>query len=165
MDIGQLSDAALLDAIGMKAPDGLKSMSDADLLKAVGQPQQNVSTLGDVAKSAGVGLGEGVLGLAGAPADLANLAAKGTDYLAGTNLQSYTQPVADYAGSNALQGYVEKATGPFYKPQTGAGEVAQTIGQFAPAAIGGPETLATRIGTRVVAPALASEAAGKLTEG
>ena len=129
------------------------------------QPQTD-STLSDVAKSAAAGVGEGITGLAGLPADITNLAAKGVDYLAGTNTQSYTQPIADYAGGDAIKGYAEKyLTGEFHKPQTGAGEIAQTLGQFAPAVIGGPETLATKIGTRVVAPALASEAAGSATQG
>jgi hypothetical protein len=67
--------------------------------------------------------------------------------------------------SDQLQKSVEGVTGEFYKPQGAAENIASKIGQFAPATIGGPESLATKALTRVAAPAVASEAAGKLSEG
>lgn len=110
------------------------------------------SSLSGVAKSLGTGLAQGALGLAGLPADLAHLYAPNS---------SDPNPL----GAEGLQKKVEQYTGDFYKPQGAAEDIASKIGQFAPAMIGGPETLAAKAATRVVAPAVASEAAGKLTEG
>lgn len=110
------------------------------------------SSIGGVAKSLGVGLAQGAIGLAGIPADLAHLYAPN---------QNDPNPL----GSEGIQKAIESKTGDFYKPQGALEETAARVGQFAPAAIGGPEALATKVATRVVAPAVASEAAGKLTEG
>src|SRR6185437_2619081 len=109
------------------------------------------STLGGLAKSLGTGAVEGVTGLAGLPFDLAHLAAP-----AGT---------ANPFGSAALQKLAEGYTGPLHQPQGALEETAAKIGQFLPAVIGGPEGLATKALTRVVAPAIGSEVAGKATEG
>ena len=51
------------------------------------------------------------------------------------------------------------------QPQTEAGQYARTIGEFAPAAVAGPGSLARRVMTQDVAPAVASEAAGQATAG
>src|SRR5512139_2087128 len=104
MDITQLSDNELMGAL----TPSISSMSDADLLKAIGEKPAPTTGVGmDIAKSAVAGAGEGLTGLAGLPADVANLGAKGVDYLAGTNLEKYTKPIADYAGGGAIQKYVE----------------------------------------------------------
>lgn len=110
------------------------------------------SSASGVAKSLGTGLAQGVIGLAGLPADLAHLYAPD---------KSDANPL----GSEGIQKAIEAKTGEFYKPQGTAEEIASKVGQFAPAVIGGPETMAAKLATRVVAPAVASEAAGKLTEG
>lgn len=57
---------------------------------------------------------------------------------------------------------IENFTGEFYQPQTTAGKYAHTVGEFVPGlAFGGPrQALQT-----VIAPALASEFAGQVTEG
>lgn len=80
-----------------------------------------------------------IAGLAGIPADLAHLYA--------TN-QSDPNPL----GTEALG---EKMG--VYQAQTEPGKIAQKLVDFAPAAIGGPESLATKIATRIAAPAVASE--------
>lgn len=59
---------------------------------------------------------------------------------------------------------VESVIGPKYQPQTKAGEVVRTIGEFAPAAFGGPGGI-VRKGAMAVIPGLAVEAADELTEG
>lgn len=59
---------------------------------------------------------------------------------------------------------VNQMTGGLYEPKTGAGHLAQTVGEFAPFAFGGPGGIASRVATRVAAPALGSEAAGALTD-
>jgi hypothetical protein len=168
------------------------------------------SSLGGVAKSLGTGLAQGVIGLAGLPGDVGQLASNignrfGGDKVTGNrNTEAPTSPGpiweadslsdwfkkswnhekewgkreaksgvghGDLPGSyipptsNQLQKSVEGVTGEFYKPQGAVEDIANKIGQFAPAMIGGPESLATKALTRVAAPAVASEAAGKLTEG
>jgi hypothetical protein len=66
--------------------------------------------------------------------------------------------------SAAIQGRVEKVTGPFPKPQTTPGKFTEAIVSNAPAAaIGGGGALARAV--NVVVPAATSEAAGELTEG
>lgn len=114
------------------------------------------SSASGVAKSLGTGLAEGVIGLAGLPSDAMHLGLRAL----GDNLT----PESAY-GSNAIKKGVEGYTGEFYKPQGAIEETASKIGQFAPAVIGGPEALGAKLLTRAVAPAVASEAAGKLTEG
>ncbi len=131
-------------------------------------------TAGDVAKSGGIGLVKGGLGLAGLPGDVRELASKGVSKAAGAfgydvkpetisqGLRYAPLPGASGPTSAQLQSGVESVTGPFYKPQTTAGEYAQTVGEFVPAAVGGPEALIPRIAGRIAAPALASETAGQV---
>ena len=144
----------------------------------------------DVLKSGGIGVVKGGIGLAGAPADLGELGAKGIDAatqyvgrLMGLDLQrpgtqqTLSQGITGEApqrktltgftlpGSAAIREGVEKVTGPLYEPKTTAGEYAQTAGEFLPAIIGGPETLVSKLATRVAVPAVTSETAGQLTKG
>jgi hypothetical protein len=75
--------------------------------------------------------------------------------------------------SDDIRSKVENVTGPLYQPTTDTGHVLHTIGEYAPALVGGADTLvakfapklAERLATRVLAPALGSEAAGSLTKG
>lgn len=133
------------------------------------QPQP--STVVDMAKSAGVGVGKGLIGVAGLPGDLAEYGARGIDWATrkiGGALGVDVQPREDRAptyGSADITKAVEEQTGPFYKPQTTAGKYAETVGEFAPGLIGGPAGLVRRGITQVLAPGLASEAAGQATEG
>jgi hypothetical protein len=128
-------------------PEGATPEQAFQILQQHLAPKSEGSSLGGVAKSLGTGLAQGVIGLAGLPADIAHLYAPN---------QSDANPL----GSEGLQKKVEQYTGDFYKPQGTAEDIASKIGQFAPAMIGGPETLATKALTRVVAPAVASEAGG-----
>jgi hypothetical protein len=107
------------------------------------------STLGGIAKSVVTGLVNGALAIAGLPAELAHLYAPD---------QNDPNPLG-------IAGLQAKAAPYLHTPQGALEETAAKIGEFAPAVIGGPETLGARIATRAVAPAVASEAAGKLTEG
>jgi hypothetical protein len=63
-----------------------------------------------------------------------------------------------------MQGDVEQVTGQFHKPKTTAGKYAQSVGEFAPAALGGPASLVGK-SVNVAAPAFASEYAGQQYEG
>lgn len=125
----------------------------------------------DVAKSGGIGLVRGGLSILGLPGDIAELGARGIDratQYVGGKLGVDVTPRKDAAptyGSSDITKAVEARTGEFYKPQTTAGKYAETIGEFAPGLIGGPMGLGRRALTQVVAPAVASEAAGQVTEG
>jgi hypothetical protein len=126
--------------------------------------------LPDIAKSAAIGIPKGVIGLAGAPGDIAEFGARGIDKasqlvgrMIGVDVKP-REPRAPTYGSADIQKGVESVTGKFYEPKTTAGEYAQTLGEFAPAALAGPGGLLRRAVTQVAAPALASEAAGQATK-
>lgn len=140
------------------------------------QPQQPGYTE-DVLKGAGVGLGEGAifgLGMFGDAAALNERAAQGgLDYLgapewlskgAGKAARYVMGPLGNMPTSEQMTGAVEDVTGPFYKPQTVPGQYAQTIGQFAPAAVAGPGGLVRKAAMTAI-PAFASETGGQLTKG
>lgn len=129
----------------------------------------------DVAKSAVIGGAKGFIGLAGMAGDITDAGAKGlekaSDYISDKlGVARYERPAAPSVLNNiptadSLQKGVESVTGDFYKPKTVAGEYAQTAGEFAPAVVGGPETLAAKLASRVAVPAIASETAGQITKG
>lgn len=139
------------------------------------------AVLPDVAKSAGIGLVKGGIGLLGMGGDVRDLAASGAgkigdmfgaDHEKSAAAMKYVLshlpivgPVLSGPGSADIQKGIEGVTGDFYKPKTTAGEYAQTLGEFAPAALAGPGGVARRVATQVVAPALASETAGQATKG
>jgi hypothetical protein len=132
-----------IDVPGMGVVEFPDGMNDDQITAAIKQnmPQQP-STAADVAKSAGIGVAKGAIGLAGLPGDLAELGAKGinaaTGYLGpklGMDIPQVTgrheQPW--FPTSGEIQKNVEGSTGEFYKPQTTAGKYAQTVGEFLPA--------------------------------
>lgn len=174
-----VTDPALLAQLNAGA--GPKPVDDPQLLA---QLNESPSVAADVAKSGGVGLAKGAIGIAGAAGDVRHLASAATDYLGeklgaspeaiqgfkdkAYNAAQYTAPsrvLADAPASADIQKKVEGVTGQFYKPQTIAGEYAQTAGEFAPGLIGGGEGLMARLATRVLLPAAASETAGQVTKG
>lgn len=156
------------------APSAAPAMSAAD-------------TAWDAVKSLGIGAAKGTLGVAGMAGDLTDLGAKGIEKASNyvndrLGLPRYERPTEQTLSglvtgeapkpkssvlnniptAASLQKAVESQTGEFYKPKTFAGEVAQTAGELVPGLIGGPETLAAKLATRVAIPAVASEAAGQL---
>lgn len=138
-------------------------------VRSAGAPEKD-GVMMDVAKSAGVGLGKGFIGLSGLPGDIAEYGARGIDHAArfvgdkiGVAVPAREARDPTY-GSADIQSGIETVTGPFRKPQTMAGEYAQTIGEFAPGALIGPGGAAARA-AQVVVPALASETGGQLTKG
>lgn len=132
------------------------------------------STAADVAKSAGVGVAKGAIGLAGALGDLTDLGAKGIE--SATNFVSdklgverYKRPeqpsvLENIPTSSSITKAVEDKTGKFYEPQTTAGKYARTAGEFLPSSLLGPGSLGVKVGTGMAA-AAGSEAAGQATEG
>ena len=123
------------------------------------------TSLSGMGKSAVTGIARGAIGVAGLPADIANIASYGYDALTGNNTNASVAPFAEKYGSAGLQKKVEGVTGEFYKPQSGIEKTIQTVGEFAPAIVGGPGSLTSKALTRAVVPGVASEVAGQLTEG
>lgn len=134
----------------------------------IGAPPEmgTLDTAKDVAKSAGIGVVQGGIGLATLPGNVEQLGRMGINKVA--ELAGADGPVvsddAFLPTYNDAKTAVEGYTGEFYKPKTTAGEYARTFGEFAPAAIGGPAGWASRA-ARVAVPAVASETAGQVTEG
>jgi hypothetical protein len=137
-------------------------------------PQQEMSVLDtakDVAKSAGVGVVQGAIGLTTIPGNIEQLGRLGINKvaeLAGAdgpvvNPDTYLPNYGDAkAGAERKLRRYGIADG-FYEPKTTAGEYARTGGEFASLALG-PGGTASRV-ARVAVPAVASETAGQLTEG
>lgn len=118
----------------------------------------------DVAKSAGIGLVQGAIGLATLPGNIEALGRAGLN--AGAGAMGIKPPVSSdtaLPNYNDAKQFVEHYAGKFYEPRTTIGEYARTAGEFAPAALGGGG-LAARA-ARVAVPAVASETAGQVTSG
>ncbi len=127
------------------------------------EPQQEVSTTMDVAKSLGSGLVRGGIALAETPELLGRLGVRGyqeAKQLLGGEVEQET-PIFDTVTGRTLR---EATTADDYQAQTTAGKYAGTVGEFLPAAVGGPAGLLRRGATAAVA-GLGSEAAGQAAEG
>lgn len=129
----------------------------------------------DVAKSAGVGVAKGVIGIGGLVGDLTDLGSKGiktaSDYInEKLGIEKYVPPAGGSVLENiptsaSLTKNIEGVTGELYKPQTTPGHYAETVGEFLPAAAAGPGGIARKVGMQAVIPGIASEAAGQATAG
>ena len=126
------------------------------------------SVAADVAKSGGIGLAKGLIGgTVALPGNIADLMGRGVDWVAkktlGVDLPQEGNPLPT---SESVQKRIEGVTGPFYKPQTRAGEYAQTVGEFVgdPTSYVGPGGALRKVGG-AVAGGLGSETAGQLTKG
>jgi hypothetical protein len=142
-----------------------------------------VSIPADVAKGFGSGLVGGAVQAAGMGGDFRELVGRGVDYVGGKlgvgqeNIDQFKNVAGKVAGATPLAAInvsptsqqigntIKDNVGNYeYDPKTGYGKVAKTVGEFVPAAVGGEAGL-VRKGVQVLAPALASEAAGYLTPG
>lgn len=168
-EYGYLSDPELADAMHKKF---YADMPREEFDKRVGltapqqQPEMSAGEVaGDVAKSAGIGLVQGGIGMATLPGNLEALGRAGINAAAGVvgaqppvSGETFLPTYSDWKGA------IEQRTGEFYKPKTTMGEYARTAGEFAPLAVGGPAGWAGRA-ARVAIPAVTSETAGQMTEG
>lgn len=150
-----------------KAPEGAGRFANPAIGKA-NPGQMSWSDVGaDVAKSAGVGLAQGALGLATLPGNVEALGRYGINAagsVLGTPKVSTDTALVNYSDAKSAIEEGPNGTGPFYEPKTRLGKYARTAGEFAPMALGGAASLGARAG-RVAAPAVVSETAGQLTEG
>ena len=127
----------------------------------------------DMAKGGGIGILKGIIGLAGLPGDAEKFAVPDAGQqpvpdgmygkLVGA-LNTARDALALPTGAG-IRSAVESETGPLYDAKSRAGKFMETGGEFLPAVLGGPESLASRLIGRVVAPAVGSEALGQATEG
>jgi hypothetical protein len=142
-------------------------------------PTEKPTDYGGVAKQAGVGVGKGVIGLAGIVGDLQELARKAGSYLPDIKADPESEKYARKYGrmgdvmatgdipfptSQDIQGQVEKVTGPFRKPQNQTEADAETVGEFLPASLLGPGGLARKVVTQAAIPATASIVAGRYSD-
>lgn len=131
-------------------------------------PQETPITAGGIAKAGLAGLERGALGVAGMGGDVQSLLRQGAA-AAGLNLPANMPlpipglPISASATptTEQLTQQAEKVTGPIYQPQNVPEKYAETIGEFAPAAIGGEGGVARRA-VQAVLPAVASETAGQV---
>lgn len=149
----------------VEAPDG--ATPDQVMAFIREQPASTFDTVKDVAKSAGIGVAQGAIGLGTLPGNVEQLGRMGINAvgnLAGAdgNLVSPEAVLPTYG--SVKRGIENKFTGKFYEPKTTAGEYARTGGEFASLALGGPAGWAGRA-ARVAIPAVTSETAGQMTEG
>lgn len=167
-------------------------MSDADLAKALhgkhyaDMPFEEFSAkiglqpppiANDMLKGGSVGLGEGAIGVLGAPGDIASLTERAvsgaSDYVgapewlskgAGKVARHAMGPFANMPSSEQMTGAIADVTGPFYQAQTLPGKFAQTAGRFLPGAMLGPGTKAQKAFGWLVG-SMASEGGGQATKG
>lgn len=135
------------------------------------KPIEYAATAKDVGKSAVTGVAKGAIALAGAPGDISNLLAKGSEkignFIADKLGAEPSPPSADTVlpTNESLTKHVEDVTGELYKPQTTPGHYAETVGEFVPAALAGPGGVARKLALQAALPGVASEAAGQATAG
>lgn len=130
-----------------------------------------VNTGLDAVTSFGRGVAKGAISLAGLPGDLEQLIGKGVK-AAGTALGVPPPPEADAIAAEkglptqaSITKRVEDVAGPFQEPQTHLGHDVQSVGEFVPAALAGPGGMVRKLATLAVVPGVASEEAGRATEG
>jgi hypothetical protein len=143
----------------------------------VGQetPTERLGT--DIGKSAVSGAVKGVVGLPGVPGSIVEAAGQGLDWATRKSglLNPEQQAIYDErrrqrrnplpTSQDVISAFERNVSGPLYEPQTRAGRYAQAIGEFAPGLVGGPETAASKLMPRVIAPAVGSEAAAEAAQG
>lgn len=157
----------------VEAPD---QNAAVNALQGMSTAPSQPSTLSDIGQSALSGLRQGAEYLAGGIGDVNELTSEGISYLAGklgaspetqAGIEKYGRflsPSGLMPTSEEINKVGNMAFGKPYQPQTTAGEYADTIGQFAPAAAISPGTIARRAALALI-PGVSSETAGQATKG
>jgi hypothetical protein len=124
-------------------------------------PQPPVTAKGLV-KSGASGLQRGATYLLGATGDAGEMARNAIKGYTGLDMPRGSMgPMFGGPTSNELQGAYDAVGGPTHKPENVAEEYAATVGEFAPAAIGGAGGVARRVAQAVV-PGVLSETGGQI---
>ena len=140
-----------------------------------------VDTATGLAKAAGTGLARGVADTAGLPGDAASLIGRGADWLAEKagvpqRVRDAVSAAVRASGSNpmllrlpptseATNETMQRAVGPYRKPETTPERYVENAARFVPGAVMGPGNVAKNAVAYGVIPGLASEAAGQAFEG
>jgi hypothetical protein len=140
-------------------------------------PLTAAQTVGDVATQGGVGFAKGVAGLIGLPGDINSAITSASGKIAGwlgedpDKIAAYGKAVNDSplnvlpTSAGTVKALENNVTGPLPEPKSTPGKYAQTIGEFAPAALAGPEGVASNIAKLAVLPGAGSEALGEKVQG
>jgi hypothetical protein len=169
------------NGVTINFPDGTSPdiinqvMTQAVTGKAPDTSASPVGVAEDMAKGFGSGVVKGGVGLASLPGTVEGLGRSAINWGAkklGAQ-DNVVAPDAALPGYQSIKGAVERnVTGPLYDPKTRLGKVAGTVGEFAPGMLfpgGGAAGMASQMTNRavrnVLAPGVASETAGQLTEG
>jgi DNA-binding GntR family transcriptional regulator len=143
-------------------------------------PDKPTRNYGRLAGQAGIGVGEGLIGLGGVIGDIQQIAKKVGSYLPDIpsdpesekyarkygrmgDVMSVGQP-PEFPTSHDIQGQVEKVTGEFPPAKDQEEADARTVGQFLPAALLGPGSVARKLVTQEAIPAAATIVAGRYSD-
>jgi hypothetical protein len=159
-------------------PDIPRSMGQKAYDLIIGDPADGVDSYGekagrvvnDMGKAAGAGIARGVAGLVGLPGSASDAVDAGLTYVgkkAGIIPVEWSAPQSSAVSGAKLTSAMSDATGGAtdYKGETLAGRYIGTAAEFLPGAMAlGPKTLAGAM-QYALAPGVASETAGMMTEG
>lgn len=152
--------------------EGPEDATDEELERAAASDyeskQSNYNYGEDIAKSAGIGVAQGAIGLATLPGNVESLGRLGVNAVGGLlgaegDIVDSDSLLPNYTDAKSA---IEAKTGKFYEPKSRLGKFARTIGEFG--AGGGVLGRGITMGARVantVAPAIVSETAGQMAEG
>lgn len=163
-DLSKFSDAELERIANAQS---LAHMSDAELEKlAAGKKSPGIGEYGiDMARSLPGGLTKGVTGIIGLPGTLFNPSE--TETVEGLGGEPITVNKGAHRGLPTGEGLDRVVSAPFggyYEPKYLPGKITERAAEFAPAVIGGPASVGTRLMGRVLAPAAGSVAAEDLVK-
>lgn len=161
------------------ADDRAAELRKEQLRRELARRKQQPSMAGDVVRSAGAGLRQGIEGIGGMAGDMAGLQGDALGWIAGKfgaspetqetfrSVGSRATPFFGMPGSEQVAQQTDALIGGTLKhdPQTTLGEYAKTGAEFLPAAAAGPGSFGRRLVTQALLPAAGSETAGQMTEG
>lgn len=144
-----------------------------------GVSENAVSQVADIGKSAISGLDKGMASIAGLPGDIPAWMVAGAAWLRAQKTGKTYEEAAAELDKNPLIGrqsildfqkrwgsdQYHDNSGLKHKPETPAGQVVHTVGEFLPGSVIGPGGMVRNAISYGVVPALASEAAGYATKG
>jgi hypothetical protein len=169
------SDEEITGHLSQRYPEQFKNAADAGYssTEMLDHLATTPVTASGLAKAAGTGALHGAVGLPGDFVSLINLARKGYQRLTGGD---YDASKDDYSLGQTYNDVVDK-TDKLYEPKNTAESITKGIAEYAPALVGGPESiagkgaldvakiLAKRAVNQAAVPAAASEVAGYATKG
>lgn len=154
------------DGTIVEFPDGTSRETMTTAMAKAFPPQKGPpSTTEDVLRTIPAGLARGVAGLVGLPGSAMEWVGEGVNWLGEkAGYQKRNLPESPLMPSaQTVTNAIETQTGPLYQPQTRPGRYANTVAEFAPAALGPGGTLGNLLKYAAV-PGVVSEGAGELAQ-